>query len=934
MPHLRLHSPAFIPGLGSDLQIPGTDVSVGRGPENQLVIPETSVSQRHARIQQTPQGWVLTDLENTNGIWVGVQRVSELQLTPGQLFRIGGVALEFIDDGASPAFINENVDPDGPLIRSQVTEAGSAARHSLLNIPSGPTQVDPPDWELPTDAKPLVEEDISLAPPAMRESYRPIRSGRVFAGLLGLSVLGLAVTFGAVFALRWFTRIRHPVRPKVPAVVVSAPAQRLEVPPRLPDITLADVAVDSIGTEQRVEAPGLLSLLLPANALHRPTHVVLARAPSTGAGFCGATKLVNDPIEIATAYNTHWAEAAVLEFGVDVDQLAKTGVAAAAIGFRDAAEQTWQLLPTEYDVERKVARTRLWQPGFVALFFVTSPDVYAASEHFGLLLEPKPAAQVANSNPAGRSERALEQLEAALSEYGKLGLRIAPGRHWVCATQSNPTRADALHSVFSHRELTRTHSHALARAAFATVVPAYLNSGSTRGREFWFAAMLDAFATRVSGSRVSNGAPSLKRLASPLVADDWPSSPLFVQLISRSSDQSLDLARVWNDTVHVMNELDTKGSNDAQSPVLAVDLALQGITKKTLLELHAGYVNERLSAERGLSLDTLRSHDVCSQVTSLNAEARSGGATLEVPSSFTARWACISVETAPNTVRLLHLRLLAGAPASVSVRLMRVGSGEIIEAGGSATRPLRVDVKSSDVFILSAVNANMSQPASVGLKLDDVTPVVSMSPAEPALVRTGQEVQSTLSLTGAPEELKTVSVRWDFGDGTPTVVGDWTVSANGTLRVAQSHAWPKEGSYTLRATVLDTAQSSLEIRAATRTVTVQAPKVELIADTANLQPGMDVKLHVKTSGPVPELATYRFNFGDGNSPVVGSAPDIVHQFAAPGDYAVVVDLLAPAPSSDVLATAKSVLSIRTAEAPSSEPGSTAQPAVGVPAVAP
>jgi hypothetical protein len=740
-------------------------------------------------------------------------------------------------------------------------------------------------------------------------------------------MLGLAVTFGAVFALRAFTKIRRAPRPTVPLVATSAPEQQPEAPPRLPEVTLADVAVDSVGAEQRVDVPGLLNLHLPANALHKPTHIVLARAPSTGAEFCGATQLATNPVEIATAYNAHWAEPATLEMGVNIDQLAKTGVAAAAIGFRDSAEQTWQLLPTEFDSERKIARARLWQPGFFALFFVKSPESYAASEHFAVLLEPK-AAQGGAASPPERTDRALSQLEAALSEYGKMGLRTAEGRHWVCASQSNPTRADALHPVFSRRELTRSHSHALARAAFATLAPAYLNSGSMRGREFWFAAMYDAFASRVSGSRAGGATPSFRRLASPLIADDGPSAPLFLQLLSRAGEQALDLVRVWHDTLHVMNELDTKSGNEVQSPVLAVDLALQGITKKTLLERYAAYVNDRLLAERGLSLDALRGHDVCSQLTQLAAGAHSGGTTLEIPNSFTARWACVYVETAPNTTRLVHLRLAAEVPASVSMRLLRVASGQVMDPGPTAARPLRLDVRSSEVFILSAVNSNMSQPASIGLKLDDVTPTASITPTEPATARTGQEVQSTLELAGVPEELRTVVVQWEFGDSSPRIANEWTVAANGMLRVVQSHTWSKEGSYTVRAAVFDAAQPTLELRAATRPVTVQAPKVELAIDGDTLLSGMDVRLRAKATGPLPESPAYRFNFGDGSNPISGPSPDAVHQYSAPGDYTVVVDLLSAAASSEVVASARQILSIRPAEGAPSSSASTTQPAAG------
>lgn len=926
VPHLRLHSPASIAGLGSEFEIPSQDVTVGRSAENQLVIPESSVSPRHARIQQTPQGWVLTDLENTNGIWVGVRRVNELQLTPGQLFRIGGVALEFVDDGQVPGIINERNDPDRRTLRSATIE-GSGIRETDPSLHSNPAQVEPPDWEAPFSPEELypLSDTPSWAPDSQSKGGR---AGRIVAVLLGLTVLGFAVTMGAVFALRWLTKVRHSIRPVPSQPAATATAnKRAESPSQWLAVTLADAAVDSLGAEQRVDVPNLLNLQLPANALHKATHVVIARAPSSGAEFCGATVNPTTVLEIATAYNSHWSQPATLEMVVDADQLARTRVPAMAIGFRDSMDQAWQLLPTEYDAARKVARAHLWQPGFVALYFFKGAEVYSASDHFAILLEPKTydaqsAAPIADEQPLN----ALAQLESALSEYQKMGFRIAEGLHFTCASQANPPHSAALMPVFARRELPRPRSHALARAAFATIAAAYVSPGSMRGREFWFASMFDALATRISGVHVTSASPSYKRLASPLIADDWPSPPLYLSLLTKAGDPQPDLFRIWNDTTHVMTELDAKAGNEGQSPVLAVDLALQEMTKQSLLEHYAGYVNERLLAEHGLTLEALRSHDVCTQIAQLAEASRAGNATLEIPSSFTARWACLVIDARPDSVRSVQLKLAADTPASVSLRLLRLGSGQAVEPGLSAAHPLRVEVKSNEVFLLSAVNANMSQSASVRVVFDDVSLSASMVPSEATVVRLGQDVLSTLSLTSISEDRKTLVVQWEFGDGSPNAGSEWTANANGTLRVAQPHAWSKEGSYVVRATVFDAAQPTQALAAATRNVTVQSLKMEIRASSANPQPLADVTLHAKVSGPLPESPVYRFTFGDGSSPTSSSSPEVTHKYASVGDYNVTVELGAAPELTEALATAKLALSIRAADGASTSPSSTPQPA--------
>jgi hypothetical protein len=50
-------------------------VSIGRGGDNDVVLPEQGVSRFHARLEPSPQGWLLTDLGSTNGTYVNGQRL-------------------------------------------------------------------------------------------------------------------------------------------------------------------------------------------------------------------------------------------------------------------------------------------------------------------------------------------------------------------------------------------------------------------------------------------------------------------------------------------------------------------------------------------------------------------------------------------------------------------------------------------------------------------------------------------------------------------------------------------------------------------------------------------------------------------------------------------------------------------------------------------
>nr|WP_250649177.1 MULTISPECIES: ATP-binding cassette domain-containing protein [unclassified Actinomyces] len=81
---------------GVRLTGPGT---IGRYPDNALVIPDSAVSGRHARVERTPQGLVVIDNGSTNGIFVGGQRVPHVLVTQPTVIGMGGHFVEVSPDG-------------------------------------------------------------------------------------------------------------------------------------------------------------------------------------------------------------------------------------------------------------------------------------------------------------------------------------------------------------------------------------------------------------------------------------------------------------------------------------------------------------------------------------------------------------------------------------------------------------------------------------------------------------------------------------------------------------------------------------------------------------------------------------------------------------------------------------------------------------------
>jgi pSer/pThr/pTyr-binding forkhead associated (FHA) protein len=75
--------------LSNHLVHPGSGITIGRDPGNDVVIEHPSVSARHARVRQTDDGLFIADLGSTNGTFVNEDKIVDCQLAHQDWINMG-----------------------------------------------------------------------------------------------------------------------------------------------------------------------------------------------------------------------------------------------------------------------------------------------------------------------------------------------------------------------------------------------------------------------------------------------------------------------------------------------------------------------------------------------------------------------------------------------------------------------------------------------------------------------------------------------------------------------------------------------------------------------------------------------------------------------------------------------------------------------------
>lgn len=95
--------------LGKKFELYEAVVSVGRDPQNSIVLESDSVSRRHAVIEVTDRGRVLRDLESTNGTYLNDIQIRSAVLSQNDMIKIGDTIFKYLSGNNIESLYHEEI---------------------------------------------------------------------------------------------------------------------------------------------------------------------------------------------------------------------------------------------------------------------------------------------------------------------------------------------------------------------------------------------------------------------------------------------------------------------------------------------------------------------------------------------------------------------------------------------------------------------------------------------------------------------------------------------------------------------------------------------------------------------------------------------------------------------------------------------------------
>ena len=142
------------PASAESFPLLGELTTIGRGPDNNVVLASATVSRHHAHVRQTEAGHHIEDLGSANGVQVNGQRVHDAELRSGDRIRIGEFVFTYQHElpgriGTTQAAVHQSREESNLSVG--VVEEEAPEESALQETGSnGPAQFGPGETALPS----------------------------------------------------------------------------------------------------------------------------------------------------------------------------------------------------------------------------------------------------------------------------------------------------------------------------------------------------------------------------------------------------------------------------------------------------------------------------------------------------------------------------------------------------------------------------------------------------------------------------------------------------------------------------------------------------------------------------------------------------------------------------------------------------------------
>ncbi len=139
-------------------EIEKDDLGIGRSKERDIILPDHTISRKHARLSKTPDGYLLEDLGSHNGTFVNATPITSHILRHNDQVKIGASMLTFLDESAQVA--------PPPVEEPKAVVEEPVDQQEQEVIESGPAAEEGDDQELLVSIKSggAAKEDVEIAP--------------------------------------------------------------------------------------------------------------------------------------------------------------------------------------------------------------------------------------------------------------------------------------------------------------------------------------------------------------------------------------------------------------------------------------------------------------------------------------------------------------------------------------------------------------------------------------------------------------------------------------------------------------------------------------------------------------------------------------------------------------------------------------------------